>query len=87
MEDNRQITAKLHSQRTSFRYSQAPERRRAEYREGVVLLRIARSSGRRTEGTQAGGGEAGMERRTAEEVGRDELEVEGSSEAGRSKFA
>ena len=50
-------------------------------------LRRAKSSARRTGGTRAGGGEAGMEMPTTEEVGRDDLEVEVSPEAGRSKDA
>lgn len=50
-------------------------------------LRRAKSSARRTGGTRAGGGEAGMEMPTTEEVGRDDLAVEVSPEAGRSKDA
>lgn len=50
-------------------------------------LRRARSSARRTGGTRAGGGEAGIEMPTTEEVGRDDLEVEESPAAGRSKDA
>ena len=50
-------------------------------------LRRAKSSARRTGGTRAGGGEAGMEKPTTEEVGRVDLEVEESPEAGRSKDA
>lgn len=68
----------------------ARKRGRAEYREGAVPLRRARSSARRTGGTRADGGEAGMEKPTTEEVGRDDLEVEESlesPEAGRSKDA
>jgi hypothetical protein len=52
-----------------------------------VPLRRARSSARRTGGTRAGGGEAGIEMPTTEEVGRDDLEVEESPGAGRSKDA
>ncbi len=50
-------------------------------------LSRARSSARRTRGTRAGGGEAGIEKPTTEEVGRDDLEVEESPDAGRSKDA
>ena len=53
----------------------------------MVPLRRARSSARRTGGTRAGGGEAGIEKPTTEEVGRVDLEVEESPKAGRSKDA
>ena len=55
---------------------------RAIYQEGAMPLRRARSSAQHTGGTQAGGGEAGMEMPTTEEVGREDLEVEESPEAG-----
>jgi len=57
-------------------------------REGDVPLRREMSSARRTGGTSEGGGEAGMEKPTTDEVGSEDLEAEPASPVlGRSKDA
>lgn len=50
-------------------------------------MRKVRSLARHAGGTRGGGGEAGMKRRTTEEIERADLEVEESREVGRRKDA